>query len=154
MRSHRESKYREAMLKNKRSQWVIYLAFSNKKKTDILQFKTHLHSRLTLWDGFYFLMCCSKSFDGLTFFKTKYYWTPKRFIPENLSFHYAGILEKLREHWTKWHQTHLIGWVLNPLGRRARKERAHNLHNLLVNSRFFKMKKYHYLIIICKKKDF
>ena len=43
------------------------------KKTDILKFKTHLLSRLTLWDGFYFLMCCSKSFDGLTFFKTEYY---------------------------------------------------------------------------------
>ena len=29
---HRESKYREAMLKNIKSQWVIYLAFSNRKK--------------------------------------------------------------------------------------------------------------------------
>ena len=72
--------------------------FLESKETDILKFKTHLQSRLTLWDGFYFLMCCSKSFDGLTFFKTEYYWTPKRFIPENLSFHYAGILEELKEH--------------------------------------------------------
>jgi hypothetical protein len=28
---HRENKYREAMLKNIMSQWVIYLAFSNRK---------------------------------------------------------------------------------------------------------------------------
>ena len=51
--------------------------FLESKKTDILKFKTHLLSRLTMrltfWDGFYFLMCCSKSFDGLTFFKTEYY---------------------------------------------------------------------------------
>ena len=43
-------------------------------------------------------MCCSKSVDGLTFFKTEYYWTPKQFITEYLSFHYAGILEELKEH--------------------------------------------------------
>ena len=72
--------------------------FLESKKTDILKFKTHLLSRLTLWDGFYFLMCCSKSVDGLTFFKTEYFRTPKRFIPENLSFHYAAILEEFWEH--------------------------------------------------------
>ena len=43
--------------------------FLESKKTDILKFKTHLLSRLTLWNGFYFLMCCSKSVNGLTFLK-------------------------------------------------------------------------------------
>ena len=43
------------------------------KKTDILKFKTHLLSRLTLWDGFHFFMFCSKSVDGLTFLKSEYY---------------------------------------------------------------------------------